>query len=204
MAGIQQSVTTPTRLNVPGAAILTIDYLQAGQRAASVLTLLRDGTTIVSGVEGQAALNHWWATWRFAISSQVTCLGGTLRQAVPNGRVDDLAAPPTPAGAAAGTTGDIAALATVIKWKSTVGGRRGRGRSFIPGLRAPAVGTDGRTLTAAHQTAMNDAAVAWLTRPVAMGDARMAVLSRMDQSAHPVIQGTCSAVVGIQRRRNRA
>lgn len=197
------TVPNPSRI-VPGGLQLTVKMNQNGQPAAVILGARRDpsGPTIDTAL-GNAWLSAFWSTMRLAMTTDVTCTGAVLRDlGLPGGNVLEIPAPADPAGAGA-TASAVAAACVVIKWKTANGTRRGKGRTFLPGLPQAGIGSDGRSLASGHSGTVQTQVSAYLGKPLWTAQLRPAVLSFVDQQARDITSGTPGPIVGIQRRRMR-
>lgn len=181
---------------------LTLNLLQGTQVAAIVLGV-KSSTGVLTATDAAALRDAAWAAFRPLIASSTTCTGATLRAtSAASGGVVEVGAPPTPGGGDTGNTG-VASGCTLIKWATDTGGRSGKGRTYLPGLTQGAVGTDGRTYTAAHITKVQTAIAAYTGASVFASALKPAVLSFTKGTAAVITSGAPSAIVGLQRRRMR-
>ena len=116
----------------------------------------------------------------------------------------ELGPPTTPGGGISSQQPAVASASTLVKWQSTVGGRSGKGRTYIPGLAAANVTATGRTLPAAEVTRVQTA----LNTYLAFGHGAAynldpCVLSFTNGSAALITSGAVQSVIGTQRRRMR-
>lgn len=190
------------RLYPPGSFQVTLNLLQGTQVAAVVLGLKGAGGFITQP-ELVAIRDLAWNAFRPLISNSTTCTGATARNtSAASGPVIEAGAPATPAGGSANVTG-LASGCSLIKWGTDLGGRSGKGRTYLPGLPVGSVGTDGRTYTPAHITAMQTAISNYLAAGGWPTGVRPAVISFTKGTASPITSGAPSPIIGLQRRRMR-
>lgn len=198
-------MTTPTgtRQPIPGGYQMTLHLLQGSQRAAVVLGAGGAGGPFMVQSDAQSWLNGTWAAFRPYVVNTVSCVGATVRAAVPDGTVWEFGAPATPTGG--NTQGQaLAAASWLIKWSTATGGRSGKGRTFLPGLPASQVAADGRTYVADAPTNAAAMITAYLTQPLFQGAGiKASVLSFRRGQGYTITAGSLAPVVGIQRRRMR-
>lgn len=194
----------PVRLYSPTMRQLTLKMDQGGQESDVVLGFKGTGT-LYTPADGQLVLNAAWAALRPAIISQVTCTGGIWRDCSgPGGLATVAGPPPSPAGGLAGGSVTAAAVCYLLSWQTASGGRSGRGRTFLPGVNAPIINADGRTIAAAGITLLNSAITSYLGSSVwASTGNTPAVLSFTKGQANLIVSGKLGTVLGIQRRRMR-
>jgi hypothetical protein len=197
-------MTTPTPtervfLPVPDAMSIALEYDVSGQPAVVVIGA---GNAPGSGPPfdiGQALAYEFHSLCRPLMATSCTLKSITARALDGTGDSVTYALPASLAGTAAG--GLITAYATLVRWQTTGNGRSGRGRNYIPGFTISGMNADGRTLSSTYTTAAN-ALVTAMTDDTG-GSAPFAVISRTKGTYSPVISGSVSPVVGIQRRRLR-
>jgi hypothetical protein len=91
--------------------------------------------------------------------------------------------------------------AYLLKKTTALGGRKHRGRSYIPGV--PREWVDGSgAISTTHQTAVNNAALAFLDF-IAAADTSMQLLHTDTTTPDEVTAWTCSQLLATQRRRLR-
>jgi hypothetical protein len=195
----------PTPPNL-GAFTLAVSYSVNGQLAVNVLGgKIREENPFYTQADVDTWLRIWWEQVRQEMSSDVTLLGAQMRDLRAEGNTFDAALP------AAAKTGAIAAPATVlntsflIRWKSAQGGRRGKGRTFVPGLPAASLSDDSRGVAATPAAAFQVTVNAYLNQMTAdLGQAMLpAVVSRKFGTSAYITSGTLAGIVGTQRKRLR-
>lgn len=202
----EEYMTTPVtapRVYPPDGVQLTVRMDHAGQPAVVVLGGRLAGGTAITAPMAETWRDHFWNNARALINTETKITGATLRDTrVAAGAQVDVGAPATNQ---AGTVTGAKALgsgSTLIKWSTATGGRRGKGRTFIPGLASGAVDLNGRNYTAGHATAVTTFVTAYLAPPAGMP--QPAVLSFTFGGAYPITAGALAPIVGLQRRRMRA
>jgi hypothetical protein len=185
---------------------LTLKGTDGGQPFALVLGAL--GPVGGGGAATQTAeawRNEAWARFRNLMSNVVVCTGATLRHVgEANALPFEVGPPPSPTGTSQDARA-VAAASFLLKWNTATGGRSGRGRTFLPGLPAPFVTADGRQYTADARTSAQTVINAYIAAGLWEGQGlQPAVLSFRRGAAYPILSGSPSAIVGVQRRRMRA
>ena len=198
-------MTTPAtpRLPIANAHQMTLKLNQGGQTAAIVLGAKGAGAW-GSQTEANAWANQVWEVLREGVSSSVQCVGAVVRDTDGDGLgVYEVGAISNPAGTVTGAIAPAAASA-LIRWSTTQGGRSGKGRTFLPGMVASWVDTDGRTFAAAGRSYLQARINGYLAIPLyASGTLTPAVLSFKRGQAYSITGGAVSSIIGIQRRRMR-
>lgn len=197
-------MTTPTpaprvTLPVPDACTVALQYDVAGQPAYVILGC---GNTPGAGppFDVAQALAHEFHTQAKTLMSASTTLRSIVARALDgSGNSQAFALPTGLTGTAAGTL--ITAYATLLRWQTSGNGRSGRGRTYVPGFTSELLESNGRAMSPVGLTRAQ-AVVTALTDD-AGGSAPFAVISRTKGTYSPVLSGTVSPIVGIQRRRLR-
>lgn len=197
-------MTVPTPpVNIPGAYTLSVNYDHGGQPSVSVLGLKAVGAAFLTRSDGIAALNAWWTAMRGLSSSTVTVTGAQFRSLITNGTVEELPPPATPGGGV-GFANPLPSYAYLLKWSTLLGGRSGRGRTFLPGVVASFLSPDGRQLRSDAVAPASAACAAYLASGAFAGGAmRPAIISRRRNLSTAITGGVCSPFPGTQRRRLR-
>ena len=189
---------------IPNSAQLAVKYSHGGQDAITVLSGRWSTRPEFDLVLGSGWLADWWNAIRGSITSDVTCLGATLRDtSVPFGTVVEVPAPNLPQGLVT-TGGTVMAASFLVKWRTATGSRRGKGRAFVPGVPAAAVAPGGRTLTSAAITGLQGNLETYRTQRAGSASGTVAaVMSRADLVVRPITTASVGSIIGIQRRRMR-
>lgn len=202
----EYTVTTPSptpRLPIANGYQLTLNLSDGGQPAALVLGA-RGPVGGINATVAAAWRDAAWNEFRKMAASDVVLVGATVRD------VDGSPAPPievgagtTPGGTLAGTR-TLAAACTLVKWQTALGGRSGRGRTFIPGLTGANVSSNGRTYAATYSD-FCQANINNYRTSAALASAGIVpcILSFRRGEATPIESGALAVIVGVQRRRMR-
>lgn len=195
---------SPAPLLIPDAMQMTVNLVSAGQPAAVVMGI-KGPVSSLTPTFAAAARDAWWAAFRPLMASSVSITGVTLRYCGDKTYAPvETGAPSTTAGGAAAASG-LQAACTLIKWSTSRGGRSGKGRTFLPGLMASAVGTDGRTYIGTYPATVQNAINAYLqSSAFTAGVGIPAILSFTLGEAFSIQSGALAPIVGVQRRRMRA
>lgn len=193
----------PVRLPIPGAAQATLKFTQGGQEGAIVLGFVT--TNALNEAKAVAARDAAWTAFRPLMTTSVTCTGLVLRDTSGPDIAPVEVGPPATNASGLANGNALAAGCTLIRWQTAVGGRTGRGRTYLPGLPAGAVDpANGRLYEAATKTATATAITNYLSAAGLSSNALVpAVLSFSRGLARPITSGSIAQVVGIQRRRMR-
>ena len=183
---------------------MTLLFNHGGQSAAVVLGAHSPSGSGMTRAKAEGWRDAFWNQARFLCLNTVTLTGAIIRDVSgPDGQVIEVGPPATNA-TGSGTTGiALAAGSTLIKWSTEVGGRTGKGRTYVPGLSTSSVNTDGRTYTAGHISGVTSAVNGYLGAAVFDLSFQPAVLSFTRGAPRRIIGGAAAPVVGIQRRRMR-
>lgn len=197
----QQENTVPT-LIIPNAFQVSIQAEASGQPVVNVL-----GVTSASGTAAgaAAAVKAAWEGAGRPLGALTPLLAVRNYRAVdlssPFGDIADLASTATGGSAIAGNLATMAASA-LVQWNGASRSRSTRGRMYLGPLLEGQVNADGRTLATATVTGMNTA-IANLISSLASAGYPLAVLSRKNSQAYPVVGGAVSPIIATQRRRLR-
>lgn len=181
---------------------LTIFFTGAGvPTGAAVVYGVRNNTVDWSAAHAQTLLNNWVAAFNGVVSGSVAATRARLK-AGPNltGPIFDV----TSAGVMGGAAMGAAAVSVGITKNTALGGRRGRGKTFVPGV--PEADVDpGGTLAAARLTAWQTAATGFFATFATNNWDMVLLHSPASLAITPttVTSTTVSSVVRTQRRRQR-
>lgn len=190
-------------VTIPNAYTLAVNLTQGGQPSVCVVGLRSAPGVFLTVFDAKAALDAFWAAFRPVIAGDVTVTSGSFAAVGTDQIVSSIVAPLNPTGGSSSTT-SVHAYSTLIKWQSDQGGRRGKGRTYLPGLGTAMIGADGRSYTPTHRTNVGTAITNYLASS-AFTSAGMqpAVISRKYLSVAQIKNGSLATVPGIQRRRMR-
>jgi hypothetical protein len=197
-------MTAPFPSTVTDGCSLTVRYTTAGQEAVNVLGGKINGPFFPTTANVQAWLDAWWGQMRSIVSPNLTCLGAQYRDLsqVDGGTVEVL-----PSGSPTGTNGggiSLAAAAYLINWRTTAGGRSGRGRTYLPGVPEEAVEPGGVTLQSGNQAGVTSRAGLYVAAmQPGNGPIQAAVVSRRLGLARAITTASTASTVGMQARRMR-
>lgn len=175
-----------------GAAVPTGAQVTFGVENATGLTPAQIGTAVAAQMAGSTIMTNF--------STDVT-ITGYLVKVGPN----STGASAFSADALTGTTGtdsEPPMVAALIDKRTAVGGRKGRGRMFWPGL-APAIVDDGGTITPANRTAMQTDFTAFLTLMDAASLPLHLLHGDSGDAPNEITSLSVQSRVGTQRKRNR-
>lgn len=185
------------------AHVLVVRYDQNGQPAVNVLGGVSDGDTALAQATVDQWLTNWWASIRSSVVDSTHLAGATYRHLASN-FIREAAMPATP-GANGGQPSQPlpSAVAPVIKWQSSQGGRAGRGRTFLVGAPLGFMDTQLRRVSTGGIQTVLSSANAYLSAYSSSTILKPAVISRRTGQAFPIVSAGVGPVLGIQRRRMR-
>lgn len=198
-------MTSPAPFNVPGAAIITASFNEAGQTAQCGIGISTIDGADPTFTEATAVLAAWWTAFKSSVCSDTQITGGTMRFARLDSPVVELAAPSGAVGTYSAGTSSFAPYCGLVKWGSATGGRTGKGRTYLPGVSGFAVAPGGRAFVADYRTAVTASINAYLASAAVSGASNVvpAIVSRKANAARDITSAALAAVPGIQRRRMR-
>ena len=184
---------------VPDTAQLVVQYSGAGGvTAANVLNFTHIGGDFDSDT-ATFIQGNWQAYWSTLGVQDYLCLGGSSFRDLRDDPADEVFAGGVDLDGQA-TSNPLPAQCAICVSVHAGGGRRRRGRIYLPGIADEYVGDDSRYTTGVV-TAAVDGIEDFTTEVAVNGGWLLAVYSRMDGVSRGVQEFSCDGVVDTQRRR---